>query len=307
MRTQKSYTPEFSHGEYPTQVPAPNRIGVGVDGGSGGRDAVVLASALARATRAELMLIAVYEEPLLEGVVPAQLGWTSVQEDARAMLARTRDSLAPQARIAVRSNALAWRGLLHVARLEHRDLLVIGSTRHANHGQVGLGNIADELQSHLECPLAVAPRGMRGDADARLERVGVGFDATPESEAALALAGSIARAAGADLFVRGLVDDRIAGVALAGDAIVAEQLTSLTDHAQEAARATDARAHLEVIRGVADEGLRGLCDHVDLLVIGSGHSGAPGRVRLGTTGETLINEAPTPILVAPRPRHAAAV
>jgi len=307
MRTQQSHTRQSPHDEYHTQVPAPHLIGVGVDGAPGGRDAVVLASMLARATRAELMLIAVYEEPLLEGVVPTQLGWTSVQEHAHTMLARTRDSLAPQARIAVQSNALAGRGLVHVARLEHRDLLVIGSTRHANYGQVGLGNMADGLLSHLECPLAVAPRGMRDDADARLERVGVGFDATRESEAALALAGLIARAAGADLFVRGLVDDRIAGVALAGDAIVARQLTSLSERAQEAARATGARTHVEVIPRVADEGLRGLCDHVGLLVIGSGHSGAPGRVQLGSTGETLINEAPTPILVAPRPRHAAAV
>jgi nucleotide-binding universal stress UspA family protein len=215
--------------------------------------------------------------------------------------------LAPQARIAVQSNALAWRGLVHVARLEHRDLLVMGSTRHANYGQVGLGNIADELLSHLECPVAVAPRGMHDTAGARLERIGVGFDATPEAEAALALAGSIARAADADLFVRGLVDDRIAGVASAGDGIVARQLKSLSDRAREAARATGARTHVEVIPRVTDEGLRGLCDHVDLLVIGSGHSGAPGRVQLGSTGETPINAAPTPILVAPRPRHAAPV
>jgi hypothetical protein len=32
---------------------------------------------MARAAQAELMLIAVFEEPLLEGVIPAELGWPS--------------------------------------------------------------------------------------------------------------------------------------------------------------------------------------------------------------------------------------
>lgn len=112
-------------------LPAPRMIGVGVDGAPGGGDAVVLAAMLGRATHAELMLIAVFEEPLLNGVVPAELGWTSVRDQAETMLARTRDSLAPNARIAVESNSLAWRGLLRAARHKHRDLLVVGSTRRA--------------------------------------------------------------------------------------------------------------------------------------------------------------------------------
>ena len=61
----------------------PVRIGVGVDGGSSGRDAVVLASQLARATGGELMLIFAHEEPLLEPVVPAEMGWANAQKQAR--------------------------------------------------------------------------------------------------------------------------------------------------------------------------------------------------------------------------------
>jgi nucleotide-binding universal stress UspA family protein len=316
MRTQQTNTRDRWHGRSEhdtTPAPVPHLIGVGVDGAPAGRDAVVLAAMLARATRAELMLIAIFEQPLLEGVVPAELGWTSVKEQARATLTRTRESFAPGARIAVRSNALAWRGLLHVARLEHRDLLVLGSTRRADYGQVGLGNVADELLSHLECPLAIAPRGMQDDAGAPLERIGVGFDATPESEAALSLAGAIALAAGADLRVRGVVDDRVAGrtstadAVLGGDAIVARQLASLSERARAAALDTGAQAHVDAIPGAPADGLRELCDHVDLLVIGSGHGGTPGRVQLGSAGRTLLGDAPTPILIAPRPRHAATV
>ena len=236
-------------------VPAPHQIGVGVDGTPSGRDAIVLATMLARPTQAEMMLIAVYEEPLLEGVVPAAVGWTSVKEQARTMLAHTRDSLAPRARITVQSNALAWRGLLRAARLERRDLLVVGSTRRAGNGQVGLGNVAGELLPHLECPLAVAPRGMQDVPDARVARIGVGFDATADSEAALSLATSIALAAGADLYVRGVVNDRAAGrirtedIALGGETIVARQLVSLSERAQAAAHGTRARTHVDVMLG----------------------------------------------------------
>jgi hypothetical protein len=117
----------------------PHRIGVGVDRGASGRDAVVLPSQLARPTGAELMLIAIYDEPLLEPVVPSELGWASARKEARAMLAATRNSLAPEARIVVDSNALVWRGLFRVAGREHRDLLVVGSGRRARMDVWGSG------------------------------------------------------------------------------------------------------------------------------------------------------------------------
>jgi nucleotide-binding universal stress UspA family protein len=202
MRTELGNIPDASSRRPErgtTPAPAPHLIGVGVDGTPGGRDAVVLASILARATSAELMLIAVYEEPLLEGVVPADLGWTSVRHQAWTMLARTRDSLAPEARTVLQVDGLVWRGLLDVARREHRDLLVVGSARQAEYGHATVGDAADELLSHLEWPLAIAPRGLQDDPGARLERIGVAFDATPESEAAVALARSLALAAGAEV------------------------------------------------------------------------------------------------------------
>jgi nucleotide-binding universal stress UspA family protein len=62
-----------------------------------------------------------------------------------------------------------------------------------------------------------------------------------------------------------------------------------------------------VMRGVPADSLRELCGHVDLLVIGSGYAGASGRVQLGSTGHRLLADAPAPILIAPRPRHAAAI
>jgi nucleotide-binding universal stress UspA family protein len=189
----------------------PAVIGVGVDGSPSGRDAVALASLVASATGGELMLIAVYEEPLLEGVIPKEMGWRTVTRQARAMLAGTRDSLAPSARVVVESDVLLWRALLRVVRREHRDLLVVGSGHDGADGRVKLGPDAQQLLGELDCPLAIAPRDMASRGTRRLERIGVGFEDGPEARAALELAGAIALAAGAELEVRAVIDDRVPG------------------------------------------------------------------------------------------------
>ena len=108
-------------------LPAPRLIGAGVDGAPGGRDAVVLAAMLGRATHAELMLIAVFEEPLLEGVVPAELGWTSVGTRLRELC-------------------------------DHVDLLVIGSGRARTSGRVQLGSAGRTLLRDAPAPILIAPR-----------------------------------------------------------------------------------------------------------------------------------------------------
>jgi nucleotide-binding universal stress UspA family protein len=231
--------------------PPPVRIGVGVDGHVSGRDAVVLASQLARASGGGLMLIAIYEEPLLEPIVPSEAGWRSARKEARAILATTGDSLAREARIVVDSNALVRRGLCRVSKREHRDLLVVGSGRRAGDGQVRLGERAQDLLYHLECPLAIAPRGMSNRDQPRLERIGVGFDDGPEARAALEWAGSLALGAGAQLEVRGVIDDRVPAVlvpqpgGLKGDAVVAERTKSILQRTLAASRATGAAVRVD--------------------------------------------------------------
>jgi nucleotide-binding universal stress UspA family protein len=281
---------------------------VGVDGSPSGRDAVVLGSVLARATGAEVMLIAVYEEPLLEPVIPGEMGWRSMQRQARTMLAATRDALAPEARVVLQSDVLVWRALSRVARRERRDLLVVGSGRRSGEGRVGLGESAQELLWQLECPLAIAPRGMEHRDEPQIARIGVGFDGRPEARAALELAASIAPAAGAQLEVRGAVGDRVSGeltteqVAPGGEAIVSNRAKSLRDQALDVTRAAGAQARVAVYPAVPADELWELGDAVDLLVIGSSRRGPPGRISLGSTGRAVVEGAPCPVLVVPRVR-----
>ena len=235
-------------------------VGVGLDGYAGGRDAVALASTLADATGASLMLIAVHVEPVytlgpLEGY-----DLKSMRKQARARAIETRDSLAPQARVEVQSDVYIWRGLRHVVRAEHADLLVVGSGQEVREGHARLGKWTADLDSHLERPLAIAPRGARNRRGARLERIGVGVDGKPEAQAALELAESMAAVAGADLVVR---------------------------EAERGRRPAKA--------------LSELCEQVDLVVLGSGRGGPAGRVVFGPTSRALLRDAPSPIVVAPRP------
>ena len=287
--------------------PAPKLIGAAVDGSSSGRDATVLGSLLARAMGAELMLIAIHEEPLVPVALPGGASWTAVEAQAREMLADTRDSLAPDARIMVQADVLLWRGLRRVVRHEDRDLLVVGSARDADTRRVRLGRSADQLLGHLECPLAIAPSGFGQHTTGRLNRIGVGYDDTAQSRAALDLAVSMASIAGAALEVHGAIDDGVAGgfksdrVVLEGNTVADRQLTEAFERDRAAISGTGVPTNLEVEVGMPTDVLSALCDEVDLLVIGSGHSAPPGRVQPGGTGRGILRLATCPVLVVPRP------
>jgi nucleotide-binding universal stress UspA family protein len=289
--------------------PTIKRIAVGVDGYPEGRDAVALGFALARVTTAELMLVAVHSDPLV--VLPEGMNWTSLEQQAKATLNAARDSLAPGARIDVETDLSVPRALQRVVRREHRDLLVVGSSRHATDGRVRIGKRTRQLLCHFECPLAVAPRGLRDHPDLQFQRIGVGYDGEPEAETALALAGSIALAAGAELRVRAVVDDRMPPVgwpAMATGALlktweqaVEEQMASLQVDGQTLGRATGADARVEATRGRPADALLELSEDVDLLVIGSRRWGPASRLLLGSTGEAVMHDARCPVLAVPRP------
>ncbi|HYA69412.1 MAG TPA: universal stress protein [Acidimicrobiales bacterium] len=286
---------------------SPKLIGVAVDGNPSGRDATVLGSLLARATGAELMLIAVHVEPLIPVSLPGGMSWTALEKQARTMLAETRDSLAPGARIAVHADVLVWRGLRHVVRQKHRDLLVVGSAQEADPGRVRLGRSARELLGHVECPLAIAPSGFQEHTEKQLDRIGVGFDGTSESRAALDLAVSIASSTGAALEVRSAIDDGVAGglrteqIVLEGNTVTERRLISAFERDLAATSGIGVPTNLEVGVGMPTDVLSELCDEVDLLVLGSGHSGPPGCVQPGGTGRGVLRLATCPVLVVPRP------
>lgn len=298
-----------------------SRICVGVDGYDEGLDAAALGHALTRATGAELLLVAVHTDPLV--VLPSGMDWKGLEDQAAKVVQEARDAHAPEARITVETDISVARALWRVVRREHRNLLVMGASRSAEHGHVRIGKRTRQLLCGFECAVAVAPRGLRRE-EVSLGRIGVGYDGGPESKAALALAASVALTSGAQLRVRAAVDDRIRSVgwsrigtglavipgvgwsatgstgASAWEEVVQTAEASLLEDVEAAVRESGVEAVAEVVRGRPANALLELSEQVDLLVIGSRRWGMFARLVLGSTDEALLHDAACPVLVVPR-------
>jgi nucleotide-binding universal stress UspA family protein len=205
------------------------------------------------------------------------------------------------------------RALERVVEREHRDLLVVGSSRHAPAGRVRIGSRTRQLLYDAPCAVAVAPRGLGDQPPPRLTRIGVAYDGQPESAAALSFAGALATRAGAKLWVRGVVDDRLPTLGWSNPAedevlamweeLLEPQVQALREDARRATVATGVDAEVDVQRGRPADPLLELSEQVDLLVIGSRRWGGVARVLLGSTGEALMHDASCSVLAVPRPEH----
>ncbi|HET7379786.1 MAG TPA: universal stress protein [Gaiellales bacterium] len=284
-------------------------IAVGVDDNSEACDAMVLATTIARAAGAEIMLVTVY--PDLPSPVLRKIGRTPA--DAQARLEKLQALMAPEARVVVETDWSVPHALERVVSREHPDLLVLGSNRHGPRGRVRIGMYTRQLLGEAKCALAVAPRGLYRDGDTRLATIGVGYDGTPESRHALTRAGSLARAAGAQLRVRALVDDRLPYVGWTPvrpyvqgmwDDVIEPEVESLRNCAEREAAATGTEFTVTAEPGAPVDELIALSREVDLVVIGSRRWGPAVRVLLGSTGEALMHDSCCSVMVAPRPRSA---
>ena len=284
------------------------RIAVGINGFPEGEDALTLAALVASATEAELMLVAVHPENLF--VLPAGMDWSSLRDAAHATLRDARKRVVPGARMVVESDLSVPRALQRVVRRHHRDLLIVGSSRHAADGTVQLSKRTRQLLGQLACSLAVAPRGFHAKRAPVLARVGVGYDASKESEAALELAASIAAGAGASLHVQGVIDDRSPPLGWSSVAhAVAEYWAAMADpmmealrqDAQVATRAVAAPVQIDIRRGRPADALLTLSRRVDLLLIGSRRWGPLARLLVGNTGDALLQGAHCPVIAVLRP------
>ena len=230
--------------------------------------------------------------------------------EAEAALTELRDSMAPNASMVTETDLSVASALYRVVRREGCDLLVVGSSRRAADERVRIGGCTRQLLSRVNCGIAIAPRGMHRRRQGRLRKIGVGYNGRPESEAALTLAGSLAAAAGAELHVRAVVDDRVRTLvrsALGGlmatewTAVIMREEARLRDLMAAATGAIDANVDFEVLRGHPSDVLLTLSHEVDLLVVGSRRWGPVARVVLGRTGEAVVHDAACSVLALPRP------
>lgn len=289
-------------------LPELRHIAVAIDTAAQSRDAVLLGSTLAAATEGDLMLLTV--EPELSLLLPG-LDQRPVRRETETMLSEIRSAYAPQARTAITADLSVARGLRRLARADHRQLLVVGSSSHGPTGEVSLGHDARQVLDGLQGALAIATRGLSARADFQLRRIGVGFDGGEEAAVALAAAATLVRGSDAKLVVRGVIDDRVpalgwphlwrGAILEAWQEVVADDTNALERQIETVVGELKVEASIEVTQGRSAPELCELSAELDLLVIGSRRWGSMARLLLGGTGEGLVHGSRCPLLIVPRP------
>lgn len=281
-------------------------IVVGVDGLQGGRDALALAQRIGDLAGGELVAVHVhpYEPFPLRGLR------TDIEalarEEAQALLEGQLAEAGVPARAIATAETSPGRGLHRIAEGLEADLIVIGSPHRGPLGRVVAGDTARAVIQGATRPVLVARPGAAAPFAGRT--VGVGYDGSPESHAALAWAGRFALATGGAIHVlcaaeppQGFAPSISYGinwVALAperreyAETLVAEAVAELGNGATG-----------EAVVGVARDELVRLSERVDLLVLGSRGYGPVRRALLGGSSDRIVHAAACPVIVVPRGAH----
>ncbi len=273
-----------------------NHVLVGVDGRSGGRDAVALAKRLA-APGATITLAHIYGTNFMIGRGSA-LEMPIERANFHDLLEHERERGMLDAELTVYGAHTAGRGLHQLAEERQADLLVVGSTRHAMLGRVLMGDDCRAALNGAPCAIAIAPRGYLQVAHA-LKRLGVGYDGSPESANALNVARQLAAQHEA----------RVTAMWVVSLHDVEEEKPIPADWPQERERLVEECSerlhHLGDVEGVAVYGgpreeLARLGKELDLLIVGSRGYGPRGHVFHGSVSNYLVSHVDCPLLVLPR-------
>ena len=263
---------------------------VGVDGGPTGRDAVAVARLL-MASDGRLVLAHVLELSPVRGASGAY--GPAETAASKALLAAERQATGVDAELVPVTASSVGRGLHYVARARAADLLSVGSTRLGLAGRVLVGDVTRAALIGAPCAVAIAPRGYASEATP-ITKIGVGYDGSRESEAALAVARELAASHGASVSAMTVVEPpTLRGVA---------RSRADEEQLEEAKRdlATLDGVHGEVASGHAGEELARFSASLDLLVVGSRGYGPIRSLMLGSTAVHLASSAECPLLVLPR-------
>ncbi len=189
---------------------------VGIDGRSGGRDAIALARALADPDPS-VTLVHVYGDAWTLGRGGALL-LAIERAESEQMLDRERRAASVEAELLSSPAAGVGRALHELAEHRGADLLVIGSCRHGRMGRTLMGDDTRASLNGAPCAVAIAPRGYEQRATS-IRTIGVGHDGGPQSELALAAARGLAPRLAATI--------RVLSVATSGEP--SEELTHFSE------------------------------------------------------------------------------
>jgi nucleotide-binding universal stress UspA family protein len=291
------------------------KVIVGVDGRTGGRDAIALARMLVGAG-GRLLLANVHTGDAIDpgelaaasqaaglavGPPSSDAGAGSLpggRSEAERLLEQERTQADVDAESVPVAASSIGRGLHQLAEGEQAELVVVGSSHRGFLGRVFIGDDTRAALNGSPCAIAVAPLGY-AQGLAGLREIGVGYDGSPESDAALALAKQLGREHGGKVTALRVVQILSSAYAGFGGVAWGDALETVLNEAKEHMEAlTDVRGEAKL--GVPGEELAEFGERVDLLVVGSRAYGPLRRLMLGSTSQYLAAHARCPLLVLPR-------
>ena len=268
---------------------------VGVDEHQGGRDAIALAKRLA-GRDAEVTLAYVYSAAPARGA--SVLVDRAAHDRGRQLLSTAREAAGIEAHLCCIKSSSAGRGLHHVAEVRRADLLVVGSSHRGLLGRVLLGDDTRAALNGAPCAVAIAPAGYSQE-NVVIREIGVGYNASPESEHALEVARKLAARHGAKLSAFEAVSLPAAYVFAGAAAPLGEAIPGLVKEARERVAALDG-VEPHAAYGHPAEELALYSASLDLLIVGSRDYGPIGRLVHGSTSRQLARSARCPLLVLTR-------
>ena len=269
---------------------------VGVDGGPGGQDAIALAQTLANPD-ARITLVHVYSGALRpsHAISPAVV---REEREASVKLLQEESATADLGAALVSFEALSPGEGLHVqAEEQGADLLVVGSSSRGTFGRAWLGDDTRAALNDAPCAVAVASRGY-AERPVPIGKVGVAYNRSPESRAALVFARELAAETEATVRALEVVSIPVYGFGLIPP-VTEETIDLSTAEADEHMKGLP-NAEGRAVYGLATEELARFGDEVDVLVVGSRGFGPLRRVVHGSTSNYLQRHARCSLLILPR-------
>jgi nucleotide-binding universal stress UspA family protein len=193
-------------------------------------------------------------------------------------------------------------GLAQVALEREATFVVLGSSHRGTLGRIVPGGVASQLLTRAPCAIAVAPVAYRQNAAGPESPVGLAYDATAESDVALAAAATAASRLGVALHVY------FAMHSISHDPGWDDYRSHMYDFAQGILdRAVDqVPAGLEVMTHVLEGDVAEVIaetahdDDIGLLFAGSRGYGPLREALLGGVGGGLLQTARCPLVIIPR-------
>jgi nucleotide-binding universal stress UspA family protein len=267
---------------------------IGVDGSPNGRDAVALGSRLA--AREGKLTLAHVRPGRLHTFHAVTTGLLKEERRASEQLLERELALTQVCAdlISIVSTS-PGRGLHECAEDLKADLLVVGSCGHGVFGRAILGDDTRAALNGAPCAVAIAAHGY-SEHPTPIAKIGVGYNGSRESEAALEFARTLAVRTRAAVEAVEIISMPTYGFV---DPAVGESMELMLTAASNRMKELPGVAG-RAVYGDAGERLAALGDDVDLLVVGSRSHGAVLRLVLGSTCDYLERHARCSLLVLPR-------